>query len=390
MITRLKIDNFKSLVNFDLPGNEHRLGRFTCIVGLNGSGKSTLLQAFAFLGQIASGSVASWIDGREWKVKDITSQVGKRRILIDFEVEFLHPEMGPLIWGGRFNTHKMRCTNERIQAGIIVLFDVSEGRISVADNQAKLTQASNMPSLDYQGSALSVLRLSESHSAVLWVKNALINLKSLELLSPHSLRKKSKQAKDIGPGGEKLSAYLAELDEDRTYKLTATLKRFYPHLTGMRIKQAQYGWKSMIFNEDYGGGQQYDAAHINDGMLRLGAILSQEFSEHSILLFDEIENGMNPELVEMLVKHLATSSKQIIVTTHSPVILNYLEDELAKQGVILLYRDNTGATRAARFFDIPHMRAKLRGLGPGEVFIDTPLSELAEGLLSNAQPAGEP
>lgn len=43
-ITHIKVDNFKSLVDFNLP-----LAKFSCLVGLNSSGKSTVLQFFDFL-----------------------------------------------------------------------------------------------------------------------------------------------------------------------------------------------------------------------------------------------------------------------------------------------------------------------------------------------------
>ena len=52
MIQSIKIDNFKSLVNFSLA-----LAKFNCLIGLNGSGKTTLLQAFDFMSHIMTGQV---------------------------------------------------------------------------------------------------------------------------------------------------------------------------------------------------------------------------------------------------------------------------------------------------------------------------------------------
>ena len=42
-ISRLEVENFKSLVDFRMD-----LVKFTCLVGLNGSGKSTVLQFVDF------------------------------------------------------------------------------------------------------------------------------------------------------------------------------------------------------------------------------------------------------------------------------------------------------------------------------------------------------
>ena len=51
-------------------------------------------------------------------------------------------------------------------------------------------------------------------------------LKSLELLSPHLLRRRAAAAKDIGVGGEKLSAFLAELPTAKKEELLVRLQGF--------------------------------------------------------------------------------------------------------------------------------------------------------------------
>jgi predicted ATPase len=127
------------------------------------------------------------------------------------------------------------------------------------------------------------------------------------------------------------------------------------------------------------------ANHINDGFLRVIAILSQSFTEHQMLLLDEIENGINPALIEKLMDFLVglgKQGKQVIITTHSPVILNFLDDQVARDGVVLLYKTADGRTRACRYFDQPETGYKLQVLGPGEVFVDTDLTKLAARLAS--------
>jgi AAA15 family ATPase/GTPase len=120
-----------------------------------------------------------------------------------------------------------------------------------------------------------------------------------------------------------------------------------------------------------------EARHINDGMLRLIAILAELESEYRFLLFDEIENGINPELVEFVLGALVSGDKQVVVTTHSPMILNYLEDETARRAVVYLYKSNRGHTKSIPFFSIPSLQEKLTVMGPGEAFADTILTELS-------------
>ena len=115
-------------------------------------------------------------------------------------------------------------------------------------------------------------------------------------------------------------------------------------------------------------------------MLRLTAILSELGSDHRFVLFDEIENGINPELVEFVIDLLTTTTKQVLVTTHSPLILNYLDDEVAREGVMYLYKGNDGYTQTVPFFKIPSLAKKLEVMGPGEAFVDTSLTLLGDEI----------
>ena len=95
------------------------------------------------------------------------------------------------------------------------------------------------------------------------------------------------------------------------------------------------------------------------------------------MLLDELENGINQEIVETLVDTLLQSPQQLLVTTHSPLLLNYLPDEVARTAVQFLYKTSKGETRIKPFFDIPRMSAKLDAMGPGDAFVDTDLRLLA-------------
>jgi predicted ATPase len=83
-IQHIKVDNFKSLVNFELP-----LAKFSCLVGLNSSGKSTVLQFFDFLSQQVRGDLSGWLKKRQWESSDLNSKLTHKRN-ISFEVLLLH------------------------------------------------------------------------------------------------------------------------------------------------------------------------------------------------------------------------------------------------------------------------------------------------------------
>ncbi len=52
MLTRLKANGFKNLVDVDI-----RFGPFTCVAGANGVGKSNLFDAIMFLSALADKSL---------------------------------------------------------------------------------------------------------------------------------------------------------------------------------------------------------------------------------------------------------------------------------------------------------------------------------------------
>lgn len=385
MIIRFHVENFKALANFDLPPKGCSLGQFTCLIGLNGSGKSTLLQALDFAAHIVSGKVEGWLEQRNWQASEIASSLGKWNPVVSYEVGFQDPDGVEITWQGRFNLSHLRCTSERVERQGQTLLELEAERLTLTTSTGELKRREDKLDLVYKGSVLSILQLSDAHPALSFVKDSLRQLKSLELLSPQLLRRRSAAAKDIGVGGEKMSAFLDGLPSEKRGALLKALQQFYPHLNNWRVKTLRAGWKELSFREDFQvAASGVQATHINDGLLRIMAILAQAHSPYSFLLFDEIENGINPELVEKVVDFLIHCGKQVVVTTHSPMILNYIPDDVAKEGMILLYRTRQWETKSVRFFDLPRMQEKLRVLGPGEVFADTRLSDLSAELEQQA------
>jgi predicted ATPase len=408
MIRSFYIDNFKSLVDFRLPPAEHQLGRFTCLVGLNGAGKSTVLQAFDFVGHLASGEVAAWLKQREWKRADLTSRFLNRQ-LIKFELAVDVPGIGRIVWSGAFNTTQMRCTAETVTIdGTRQVLHITEGQLLVSGSDGKEPVQYPLRSMKYEGSTLSFVNVRDVHEALGALKHVATNLRSLDLLSPQSMRRRAKDATDIGYGGERLGAFIHGLPASSRAALAKALKQFYPQVSELATTVLKAGgWKDLRIVEQYDGAKatptklESDARQVNDGLLRVLAVLSQVSvpgasdgthlpadAGQSCVLFDEIENGINAELMQKLVELLLHAKPQVIVTTHSPLVLNYLPDAVAREAVLLLFRNSAGHTQVIRLFDLPSTQKKLKLLGPGEVFVDTHLDALpAEAMALQDTPA---
>lgn len=376
MIESVRIVNFKSLAAVTIP-----LGHFTCLVGMNGAGKSTVLQALDFVSQLMRGDVQGWLDRRGWVAADLNCKLIKERN-ITFDVAFTTSDGTRLHWKATFNRSELRCTQERL-----VWINPSSRQMRTFNSYGQTFSVGGRESrpiaFEYQGSILSSLKDSELDPELLEFRDALRNFRSLELLSPEKLRKSARTTEqDIGSGGEKLSAYLDTIKGERKTQLVALLQRFYPALVDYKITSQRSGWKKLSVFEQFGDQKlETDALHLNDGLLRILAVLTQADADRSLLLLDELENGINQEIVETLVDTLLQSPQQLLVTTHSPLLLNYLPDDVAKTALQFLYKTPQGETRIRPFFDIPRMAAKLESMGPGDAFVDTDLRLLVQECL---------
>ena len=382
-ICSIRADNFKSLVDFELP-----LSPFNCLVGLNGAGKSTVLQFIDFLARQVRGDLKGWLEDRNWKARDINSRLTDKRN-IEFSVTLRDSNGSEVTWEAGFNTSKLRCTTERIKSSELEMTVDGGGLIRVHSSNGEPVDETELENLSgkrlpfsYEGSLLSQLKESLLPVSILRMKQFFEGAHSLDLLSPELLRQRTREAGgSLGLGGRQLSAFLSELTPLQRASLTKQLKKAYGRLTAVHTTSLRSGWKQLEVSEQYRGRRLLtEARHLNDGMLRLLAILAELQTDHQFVLFDEIENGINPELVEFVIDALVNASQQIVVTTHSPLILNFVEDEVARAGVIYLYRNREGCTRAVRLFDIPSLRKKLTVLGPGEAFVDTNLSALSREI----------
>ena len=393
-ISKIYVSNFKSLVDFEIE-----LADFNCLIGLNGAGKSTFLQFVSFLSQLMRGDLDGWLSRRTWKASDICTACFKQAVddknvakpngsnkPQKFRITFLDNSGNEGYWESEFNIGNKRCFNEKFSiAGSCFQTRYnkeSQKRFYRVSNAVGGKNVRKNINFQYDGSIFSRLDDKEVPDVFYQFRQYILNVESMDQLAPQYLRNRARASfGSIGQSGEHLSALLSEFDEDNRRAINMQLQKVYPHLRSFDVKGLRSGWKQLEVKEHYGQWQMTtESRHVNDGMLRLLAILSQLQTNYRFLLFDEIENGINPELIGFLLATLIGSSRQVVTTTHSPMILNYLDDETATAGVHLIYKTSEGCSQCVRFLSIPSMAEKLEVMGPGEVFIDTNLVALSEEI----------
>lgn len=379
-IASIEVENFKSLVDFRIS-----LAKLSCLIGLNGAGKSTVLQFVDFMSHLVRGDITDWLEQRKWKSSDLKSKL-TRKSNVKFCVRFSDEHDQPVgEWSASYRPSSNRCVQERFEIQNNWL-QTNRSTFSILDSLDE-TERNHEIAFEYSGSILSALKPELLPKPILKLKQFLESVKSLDLLAPEHLRQRTRGSSvSLGLGGQNLATFIHQLSDQQRNRLQNQLKVVYPQLQSLNSRSLKSGWKQLEVSErcthdsDTTSTLTTTSRHMNDGMLRLIAILAELQSDNQFLLFDEIENGINPEMIEFITDQLANTDQQVMVTTHSPMILNYLTDQVAKDGVIYLYKTREGHTRAIPFFCIPSLAEKLTLMGPGEAFVDTDLIHLGDEI----------
>lgn len=106
------------------------------------------------------------------------------------------------------------------------------------------------------------------------------------------------------------------------------------------------------------GGARYSGFHQGAGETALADLLKTDFTRYGLVLIDELETSLHPRSQRRLVRELAEICRdrelQIIVTTHSPYIL----EELPMEGRLLVMNTSAGkmlVTGVSPFFAMTQM-----------------------------------
>lgn len=372
-IDRVAVRNFKSLADFELRD----IPMFSCLIGINGSGKTTFFQLIDFVKSLMTGNVGQWVNDQGLSnVTELLTLGGERKYSIGLEIDATLGEK-QACWWAKFNTREMRCTSEILKEGDVE-YRFESGKLNISEPGKKLQTIDYGPS-NYSGSIFSFRETDFG--------KFIRQLRFLGVLDPHAIAQSSQikkgQVVSVGSNGRNLSGFIAGLSAEKQKSLLSQIQDFYAPLKKMEVRRQQFGWKSLLLNELEKC--VFSAANLSYGTLRLFVLLSQQFTDDKVILFDEAENGLNQELIGKLVAKLQNygePQKQVFVSTHSGLFLNYLTDEQVRSGVFFLFKDAQGHTCAKRFFDIPPMSDKLNVLGPGEAMGDTDLIDLSSKLAS--------
>ena len=142
--------------------------------------------------------------------------------------------------------------------------------------------------------------------SLLGFKKYFKKVKSFDLLAPQLLRRRTREVGGgLGRGRERLASVVDEVDLVKHRELVCALQTVYPQLVHFDRETFPEGWKQIQVDEAYRGQEiTTGAQHINDGMFAFHRNPRGVGELRSFVLFDEIENGINPEVVEFVIDKL--------------------------------------------------------------------------------------
>jgi predicted ATPase len=151
----------------------------------------------------------------------------------------------------------------------------------------------------------------------------------------------------VGLMGEELAGYLHALRLSEPVKFSnveKTLKYLIPSISGLQTFINQFGEVELNVVEN---GIPISARLVSEGTLRMLGLLSLEGSRTppSLIGFEEPENGVHPErireIAELIIgKSESDNQTQMIVTTHSPVLI----DKIPVENLFLCKKNGTGTS----------------------------------------------
>lgn len=342
-IRQVSIKNYKSIENDTVA-----LEPFTVLVGRNGTGKSNFVDALAFTQESLSESVEFALHRRGGLAAVRRCSHGRpTNISIQLTLELeadLHAEYSfEIIAKAKesFQIARERCSIERFM-GAHHVFEVHNGTFIKPIEGIRAQVASDRLAL-YAASATEEFRpLYDFLTSMRFYSIAPDRLRELQKPDP---------GVSLNRDGSNSAAVLKRLKETmRGRQQYERLCRLLSKIVeGVRSvdHQAVGRNETLQFEQDVGLERPwiFEALSMSDGTLRLVGLLLAIFQrgEHRLIAIEEPEATVHPAVMEAVVEILidASKEKQILLTTHSPDILDQKEIRDSEIRVVTLDKGRT-------------------------------------------------
>lgn len=348
MIKRIELRNWKSFKNSILY-----IDQMSFIIGANASGKSNALDALDFLQRLSEGanisdSVKDSRGGFDWLIMNEESEASLKVIVKENDMEYRYDltlrRMDKTIVIYKESLYRKFASNPEhalfetdwiSQTGVLAtrFYTAKRGnpkRIDLYANSSILSQAENLNVVkDVKIGAAMVLK----------------NLRSIFILNPlpNKIRAYVPLSMELDADGGNVAGVIAGMDDNEKAILETTIGEYLHKLPERDVervwaeKVGRFEADAMLYCEEKWTNtktQILDARGMSDGTLRFISIILALLTrpEGSLLVVEEIDNGLHPsrseELVNMLHELGTRRHIDVLCTTHNPVLIDKLGFEM--------------------------------------------------------------
>ena len=402
MISELKIRNFKSLESVDL-----KLGHFNLLIGANASGKSNFLDALRFLQGVGNGfTIDEILDGKppsdasaRWPgIRGGTKSIAFRHpdatqaTKIEFHVALSEPlfleKLGSdLTYEFQFSLvddhpifleESLSCGNKPFPLRHRERDTISSTGNIAESSKPDLSNKSSLPIFARIGRRTwSDVRVSEPKlddesvryfdryfAGASFATNELADMQFLDPL-PAVLRGYSSKVARLGEDGEGFAALIREIESSGSKgALLDWLRELRPDEVDDIYSLEGLDNDFMVAIKE--GQKEFRGPVLSEGTLRFIALASAFFqpSMPKVLVIEEIEKGLHPSRLRLLLELMRSQSKrsgtQVFATTHSPTLLNWLTEEDRKTTFVCSRDSESGATKMRSLAEVPKLEELIR------------------------------
>lgn len=399
VIRRLDIEAFKA---YDHQAVDFE--PFSVFVGRNGSGKTSVLQAVEFFRGLVVGTLPDHLSSHGWSYRDLprlkaaNSKFGFAALL----------DLDGNLYYWRLGLGLRRRANIADELVLAIAGDrraeVIAGAAPDAEHDVVLMRRTGrqMARLDHVEDAWEEVEQTLTSSwlasvdpredrrrfpGLVAVSQWARRIEPYVVLDPNRLREPSRlSSAGIGSAGQYLAGFLRDLRTRRPDAFQRVVERVrdaYPQLEDVEIQAEKGSAFTIAVRESWSaaGNPLLNARQASDGLLRLFAFaaLPEVSPTPSLVMVDELENGVHPQLlgsVVGLLEALAGEGIQVIATSHSPLVLNYVS---SPSSVVLTVRRPDGRAATAQLDHTTGFDELSSALSAGEMWLAVGEQGLIDG-----------
>ena len=389
MITELHLKNWKSFAKSVVY-----IDSLMFLIGTNASGKSNVLDALGFLKKLAEGvqirdAVTSVRGGEDWIIRYGQNSFGLSLVVKEDEFQYKYSiEIGRTEKAFTILNERLERRFKQSQWKPLFYTDITDASAPTLPTRFYTAKRGNARKIELlRGTAIlsqvEVLQvLKEVKDSAKIVSNS---LRHVFILNPNvsAMRSYAPLSQELHPDGANIAGYLAGMDENRKAEVEDQLTRFVHPLPERDVekvwseKVGLYGSDAMLYcDELWGPGRllHLDARGMSDGTLRFIAIVTALLTavEGSLLVIEEIDNGLHPsranELVSVLLEISQRKSVDLLCTTHNPVLIDALGNRMIPF-ISYIDRNDDGDSDVRLVEDVPDLARLMSGNTVGGLMI---------------------